>query len=358
LAAYFPAVPDYRQFLAASHNNLGSLFRDLGRTPEAEERYRKALAIQEKLVADFPAVPLYRWFLAAKQLNLGVLLAGLGKRAEAEEQYRKALAIYEKLAADFPALSEYRKELANANNNLGLLLADLGKRPEAEEQYRKALAISEKLAADFPNVPQYRVDLGGSYCNFGLLVSDGGEPGESLKWFEKAIPTLTAVYEQDRRAVLAKQFLRNSHVARANTYDRLRKFTEAIKDWDMAIELSPEQQRGDPRSARAKSRLQAGQVAEAVAEVAELTKNPTSDAGQLYGFARVYSIASGKSSDRTKEYADRAIDLLQKAVKAGWNNAAYMSKDTDLDPIRERDDFKKLVDELAKKAPGTPSHKP
>ena len=52
------------------------------------------------------------------------------------------------------------------------------------------------------------------------------------------------------------------------------------------------------------------------------------------------------------------MDLLRKAVKAGWNNAAHMAKDTDLDPIRGRDDFKKLIEELAKQSPAKPESKP
>jgi hypothetical protein len=45
------------------------------------------------------------------------------------------------------------------------------------------------------------------------------------------------------------------------------------------------------------------------------------------------------------------MELLQQAVKAGWKDAAHMAKDTDLDPLRERDDFKKLLTELEKKPP-------
>ena len=323
LVAEFPAVPEYRQDLAAIHNNLGLLLAGLGKAPEAEEQYRKADALDEKLVAEFPAVPAHRGALAGSQVNLGILLAGLGKAPEAEEQYRNALAVKQKLAADFPAVPEYREDLAASHSNLGLLLAglgnapeaeeqyrkalaidqklvaeflavpehrsdlahshtglglllaSLGKRPEAEEQYRKALSIKEKLVAEFPAVPQYRVDLGGSYCNFGILVRNSGQPGESLEWFEKAIRTLTPVYEEERQLGMARDFLRNSHFSRAMAYDRLRKFPEAIKDWDKAIELSPMAEQSSFRAARATSRVQAGQVAEAVAEVAELTKNPT-----------------------------------------------------------------------------------
>ena len=43
------------------------------------------------------------------------------------------------------------------------------------------------------------------------------------------------------------------------------------------------------------------------------------------------------------------MGLLNLAVKAGWKNPAHMKKDTDLDPLRDREDFKKLMTELEKK---------
>jgi hypothetical protein len=72
-------------------------------------------------------------------------------------------------------------------------------------------------------------------------------------------------------------------------------------------------------------------------------------ADSWYSFACFYAVASGEIADKKREYADRAMDLLQKAVKAGWNNAANMARDTDLDPLRGRYDFKKLLEELAKR---------
>lgn len=268
--------------------------------------------------------------------------------------------IAERLAADFPAVPEYRKVLATAHNNLGLLLTSLEKGPEAEQQYRNALAIRERLADEFPNVPEYRVLLGGSYCNFATLVRDSGRPEESLGWFEKAIRTLTAVFEQDRRFAQAREFLRNSHTGRAQVYDRLRTFPAAISDWNKAVELSSEREQPNYRAARAISRHLAGQTTEAVAEVAELTKTRSWPVGDWYDFACVYSIASGKGETGSKkqEYADRAIELLKKAVKAGYHDAAHIAKDTDFDAIRGRDDFKELMEELAKRSPAGPETRP
>ena len=42
---------------------------------------------------------------------------------------------------------------------------------------------------------------------------------------------------------------------------------------------------------------------------------------------------------------------MQKAVKAGYKDAADMKKDTDLDPLSAREDFKKLMAELERGPP-------
>ena len=214
-----------------------------------------------------------------------------------------------------PPWRTYRHDLAQSHNNLGILLAPLGQRPEAEQQCRKALGIREKLAADFPTVPSYQADLGASYCNLGTLIRDGGKPGESLEWYEKAIRILTALHEQDRRQVLAREVLRGSYVGRARAFDLLRKYAEAVKDWDRVIELSPKEKEANWRTVRAVSLVNAGEVAEAAAVVAELTKSTNWNAGQWYNFACVYAIASGKSADHQQEYVERALALLQMAVQ-------------------------------------------
>jgi hypothetical protein len=52
----------------------------------------------------------------------------------------------------------------------------------------------------------------------------------------------------------------------------------------------------------------------------------------------------------TQSYADRALALLRRAITKGYKDAANMKKDTDLDPLRSREDFQKLLAELEAKA--------
>ncbi len=354
LAAVFPTVPEYRRAQATSHNNLGTQLAVLGKRVEPEKQINKAIVILEQLAADFPAEPGYRRELARSHIGLGYLLmVRLGQRAEVLEPFYKALMIRERLAADFPAEPGYRLDVAQSHEGLGQLLAILGKRAEAEVQYKQALVILEKLAADFPAVPAHRVSLGMSYHSYGKLVRDGGRADESLDWFDKAIATLAPVYHAEPSGVRAKKVLSFSHGARATAHDALAKPAEAVKDWDKAIEFSTPEYQPSLRASRAMSRVKAGQVAEAVAEIAELRKLPGWTAVQLYDFACMYSVAAGKIADKKAEYADAGMELLAKAVKAGYKDAAHMKRDTDLDPLRGREDFRKLLADLEAKFPPT-----
>jgi hypothetical protein len=55
------------------------------------------------------------------------------------------------------------------------------------------------------------------------------------------------------------------------------------------------------------------------------------------------SPAGAKQADAE---ADKAMALLKKAVAAGWKDAAWMGREHDLDALRDREDFKKLIKEL------------
>ena len=50
-------------------------------------------------------------------------------------------------------------------------------------------------------------------------------------------------------------------------------------------------------------------------------------------------------------YGDAAMKLLRDAVSKGYKDVAHMKKDTDLDPLRQRDDFQKLIAELERGRP-------
>jgi serine/threonine-protein kinase len=237
LAAAFPSVPEYRQDLATSHNNLGMLLASLGKGPEAEAEYRQALALQEQLAADFPTVPEYRQELAGSHNNLGVLLRDLMKRPEAEAEYRRALALQEQLAADFPSVPAYRQDLAMSHTNLGSLLKGLGKRPEAEAEYRRALALQEQLAADFPSVPAYRRELAASHNNLGGLLADLGKRSEAEAAFRRALALFAQLTADFSTVPEYHQHLASSHNNLGLLLKALGRRPEAEAEYRRAVAL-------------------------------------------------------------------------------------------------------------------------
>ena len=45
-------------------------------------------------------------------------------------------------------------------------------------------------------------------------------------------------------------------------------------------------------------------------------------------------------------YADQAMAMLRDAVATGWKDTAQMKKDTNLDALRQREDFQQLLKDL------------
>ena len=114
---------------------VGSLLEATGHTGEAMEEYLRAETLLAALALTETAA---RIALADCHNNLGTVLWNTGKPAKAAAKYRKALAIQQKLADDNPAVTEFRSSLALSHNNFGLLLLNTGKPAEAEAEYRKA----------------------------------------------------------------------------------------------------------------------------------------------------------------------------------------------------------------------------
>jgi tetratricopeptide (TPR) repeat protein len=238
LVAAFPTVPEYPSELANSHNNLGAMLTNLGKRPEAEVEFRQGLALRKQLVADFPAVPKLRHGLAASHTNLGVLLRDLGRRAEGEVECRQAVSLQKQLAADFPADPEYRQALANSHNNLGAMLTNLGKRPEAEVESRQGLAVSKQLVADFPAVPKLRRGLAASHTNLGVLLYSLGKLPEAEAEFRQALALDEQLAADFPSVALYREGRASSYYALGGVHEGLGQYDNAIADYSRAINLN------------------------------------------------------------------------------------------------------------------------
>ena len=63
------------------------------------------------------------------------------------------------------------------------------------------------------------------------------------------------------------------------------------------------------------------------------------------------------TKDEAKALADQAVAALRDAIRGGWSWPSEL-KAPDFDPLREREDFKKLLTELEQKSAAKPEKKP
>jgi hypothetical protein len=57
-------------------------------------------------------------------------------------------------------------------------------------------------------------------------------------------------------------------------------------------------------------------------------------------------LAEASRRELAQGYADRALMLLRQAVARGFKDTAHMNRNPDFEPLRARDDFRKLLADL------------
>ncbi len=322
LADDFPARPDYRDQLAQIQVALAHLLRHTNRLSEAEQPLRQALVLYKKLATDFPTASIYRSHLAELQTQLGELLQRTQRLPEAEQAYRQALAFFEKLAADTPGERNHRLNLIALHKKLGDLLAASGRGQPAEQAYRQAVLFQEKLITDYPDVPNYHLDLADTLRDLATLVYRRKELPAASQWLRQAI-----AHQQTARQLRPDN--KELRQALCQNWGYLTSILVRLGDHGATAEASEEFFQVFPESAQ-----NCYVAACFLAACVPLAENDG-------------TLPSEKRQAAAQSYADRAMNRLREAIRQGFKDAEQLSQNAELDSLRSRDDFKKLLAEVA-----------
>lgn len=294
-----------RKRAASAALTVGLIEYRLDNLEAAARAFRFTCQLYAALDADFPFV--YRQSLAVSHFNLGLMLKNLRKLEEAETEYRDALGIQASLTGTVASvlmnLPESRPWLARFHDGLGDLLKDRKKWTEADSEYRKALAIWMKLTSDYPNDPVYRAELALSHNDLGISLADRRHDAyRGFPWVGGGNKDLGIIFLADRRR---------------------QKRVEANAEYRKALAIQEKL-------------------------VAEFPAAPQyrTEFSQTHFFIACLYAASSKEWDKKQDDIERAMEWLNMAVNEGYSNAAQMAKDKDLDPLRDRADFKQLLAKL------------
>ena len=260
------------------------------------------------------------------------------------------------IAASVPALEKGFAEQplveARLRRALGVTYFYLGEHDQARDQHERARALyTRHFGPDHP-------DTLSSMNNLAVSYEALNRPADALKLREEVLAIQKRVLPKDHPDTL------RSMVNLANSLIRLDRVAEAIPLLDEFLTKARTSPAVDPRlipfafGLRGKHFHKTGDPAGCRATAEMWEKLNRTDAGSLYNAACFRAVAAsvqaktpGADAARlAQDDADRAMQWLHQAAQAGYKDAAHMKKDPDLDPLRERADFKKLFAELEKGA--------
>ena len=189
LASHAGADPDPKRVLARARALLGDLLvrrgTDKGR---AEPLYQQAADAQEALVNARDATSEDRLRLGQTLRSRGDLLRLNGQFTSAKPVYDRALGVLEKALTSDPKHAEIRNELALAADARGWINRELGEIKATAADYRRSLELLDKLVAEFPTAPRYRESLAKACNSVGLLEDASGSLVEAEAFFRRELP--------------------------------------------------------------------------------------------------------------------------------------------------------------------------
>ncbi len=305
LTAYKRALPADHSNTLEVMENLANSYRKTGRVPDSIRLQKEALAGKRRaLPLDDPGA------LASKNMLAAVYLEA-GKFADALPLHEEALATCRRIhPPDHP-------DTLSRMNDLALSYSGLGRHREAVDLIRNTTERSEVVrGAAHPKTLFYM------WTQVEILFA-GGRSADAVPVIDECVRRAAGVAAADPNLVPAVMAF------------RLRHFRQA----------------GDSAGCRQ------------TADTWEKLNRP--DVGSLFGAACFRAVTAGTQAKTpgadaaklAKDDADRAMRWLHQAVQAGFQDAARMKKDPDLDPLRQRGDFKDLLASIAPREPAPPREK-
>jgi tetratricopeptide (TPR) repeat protein len=372
LAEAHPDNPRFQTLLANLYNNIGA-FLTSSKPAEALAALEKALAIQQKQANANPTVTEYQANLARSLTNLATVLARTGNPAEVLATYQKALAVRQKLADANPAVLDYRRDLARSHNAIGNLLKEMGKKDDALAAQQKALALRQHLADAHPDVLEFQSELAMSHNTVGVLLEEMEKPAEALASCQKALKLQqklaagnSAVNQyqielariQENVGMLLEKLARLDEALAA--FQKVLEVRQKLADANPTI-LGYQRNRVDCLCKIGHIQRLTGRAADAAASfrqaIVHLERLPPGNPGHHVNLACMYALLAGVAAEAGSDMsvaegqaaADKAMAALRRAIAAGYRNIELLRTNNDLDTLRSRADFRKLVKELEAK---------
>jgi eukaryotic-like serine/threonine-protein kinase len=360
-----PGVDDFQKLLAGSLASQAILSSN---PVESLAAYARALAIFERLANAKPDVFEFQDLQARIHSAIANRLTELGRSSEGLESRRRAIAIWQRVADANAAVTTLQNNVGYGLNNIGGLLLELGRPGEAFAAHRQAKAIFQKLVDADSSSVAFKSNLANSHGFIGWLLYRTGDPAQALAELEQESTIRNELARSGGAGT--RNRLAICETKKAAVQAALGQPGEARTSCDRAISIREDlvnanQANTDYRSGLAESLVRSGQVRwlanDAVGAAADwrravglyegLPPRSGEDAileacchAMLSGLAGLSG--SGMTASDGALEAQRAMDILRRAVAAGYRGRALLTEPA-LNLLRARSDFQLLMMDVA-----------
>jgi tetratricopeptide (TPR) repeat protein/tRNA A-37 threonylcarbamoyl transferase component Bud32 len=339
--------PDHASTLL-SMSNLANSYAAAGRAQEALQLRQETLQLQKAALGpDHPDT-------LKTMNNLTNSYAAAGRTQEALQLSEETLQLTKsKLGPDHP-------DTLLRMNNLAEFYIAMRQLAKAVAILQETLTLRQRRLHTEPGNSLQQSFLAWTHGQIGDSEVAQGDDAAALRAYATSVEMFDKL---DQAGTLKQPFFR----VRMNVFHQrltlCRKAEQAVKDLDFTLRQPAEEVLG-LLEMRVRHLLKEQKLAAALESAAKMKERAGENPYQVYIAARTYALCAGTAKNpsspsplppgaRAETLAEEALALLKQAVAKGLD-AGLMKGDRDLDSLRERQDFKKLLADLETKGKREP----
>lgn len=227
--------PKLRSNHAWTLGRIGSLFYRTKETAKAAATLRKAVEIDEALVAEFPRDATYRRAFLMRANNLAVILTDTREYAAADKIRKRALQLAEQLHVEQPSDRNAGREFVLVLSNAGKVYRGTGRAREAEALYERAAQVQKELVALFKESDQ-RHELASLQGRIGELADDRGDYAKADSRYRDALNGLEKLVLESPRETKFRESFADFTIKSGEVLCMLGRSTEGLAAIERATE--------------------------------------------------------------------------------------------------------------------------
>jgi tetratricopeptide (TPR) repeat protein/tRNA A-37 threonylcarbamoyl transferase component Bud32 len=299
------------------------------------------------------------YFLAEAFTRVATARYRMGEVSAAREDFRKAYNLRRDLVLetkdDLKMNPLIKQELSYSSMALAETAYRLGDKTQADEFYREALDQRGTMFELHPKDKKITAELASVNYMIGEFKLKTGDLAEARRRLEKCKEIREFLVKADDRNVLFKRDLAMVLYRLGNLAEREKDEKSAIGSFERARQIEERLVHDDPENDQRLMELMriwahVGQVDKATGVADQMIAGPNADNELRIDIARTYAQCArhtpAAQGEKAQTFQVKAIEAIRNSVREGFRDRVYLESEPDLEPIRNRDDFKQILGEI------------